>query len=191
MTRRPPLLLLLGLSLLHCVPTGAFEPIGTIEAVMDGQPRTWYIPGGRDSSTGSGAMWMSVSPGVGTAVLGGFESRDVEFGMDPASGIPTATGEGSQIVITFEFLLDVTSAESSLSGQDFSILFLPAIGDHGRMQGMDQGKLSASLVQASRTDASQFEGTFSGRLVDGDGQVRARLVEGGFKVHGAIFFDPE
>ena len=75
--------------LLSAASHAQFEPIGTIEATVDGKAMTWHVPGRNADDGSAGAMWMSMQPGTGKAVIGGYESRDTKFGRDPATGKPT------------------------------------------------------------------------------------------------------
>jgi hypothetical protein len=187
-------LIAFGLFIVPAMASQGFEPIGAIEATMDGRKLTWHVPGSSGGADGSGAMWMSIEPGTATAIIGGFESRDVEFDRDPATGRPVVAGEGSQIVLTFEFPLEASSAELRLPSagpSEASILFMPAVGNYAVMHGMDEGEVSVSLIEARKTGSSRFEGTFSGRLVDGAGKVLGEITGGRFSVDGASFFDPE
>jgi hypothetical protein len=194
MTRWTAFLIWLGFGLVPGLASAGFDTIGTIEATVDGRTMTWHVPGGSGGADGSGAMWMSIEPGTATAIIGGFESRDVEFGRDPTTGHPVVAGEGSQIVLTFEFPLEASSAELRLPADgpsEASMLFMPAVGNYAVMHGMDKGEVSVSLIEARKTGSSRFEGTFSGRLVDGAGKVLWEITGGRFSVDGANFFDPE
>ncbi len=171
-----------------------FDPIGTITATVDGEPRTWYIPGEVTGDGGSGAIWMMLDEGSGTVVLGGFDSRDVSFGRDPDTGYPSVSGDGSQISVSFGFASGVSSKRYTLpaTGDDeASILLLPQAGVYKTMYGMEEGTLNATRIEASRIGPSAFAGTFSGTLVGPEGAVIHRITDGQFTVDQAIFFELE
>jgi hypothetical protein len=142
-------------------------------------------------------MWMILSPEEGevaTAAIGGFESKDIVFGRDPETDLPTVSGEGSQLVITFQSPLGASSAELSLPSQgagDASVLLMPTVGDYAVMHGMDEGTISVSLIEANKIGPSRFEGKFSGQLVDRDGKFLGQITEGRFQVRSAVYFNPE
>lgn len=169
-----------------------FDPIGTITAIVDGEPHTWYIPGATIEDGGSGAMWVMLDEDSGTAVIGGFDSRDIQFGRDPDTGHPAVSGGGSQISLSFGFPLGTSSKHYALPGEDseaVSILLLPQAGSYNVMHGMEEGTLNATRIDARRSGASAFAGTFSGTLVDNDGVVIHRISDGRFEVDQAIYFE--
>lgn len=171
-----------------------FEPVGTVTALVDGEQRTWYIPGDETGDGGSGAMWMQVEPGTATAVLGGFESRDVRFGRNPDSGVPTVAGEGSQISLSFQFPEGAQQLEARLptrGNEAVSLLLLPRVGDYRAMYAMEEGHLKVTTLQINRSGTSVFSGEFEGVLRDDEGEVVHRLEKGQFSVEGASFFDLE
>ncbi|HLS55384.1 MAG TPA: hypothetical protein VK052_04880 [Zeimonas sp.] len=194
MTTLRRLLITLALALLPAASHAQFQAIGTIEATIDGKTMTWYVPGRNAGDDGSaGAMWMSMQPGTGKAVIGGYESRDTTFGRDPATGKPTVSGQGSQVIITFDFPERASDARFGLPAKgahDVSVWVLPTIGDHAGMQVLNAGNLSVSRIEARRSGASRFEGSFSGTISDRAGKVKRAIANGRFTVDGAVFFDP-
>ncbi len=171
-----------------------FDPIGTITALVDGEPRTWYIPGETSEDSGSGAMWMQPDEGSGTVVLGGFDSRDIRFERHPDTGYPTVSGSGSQISVSFGFRPGASSQRHDLPGkgrEEVSILLLPRAGIYNIMYGMDEGSLEATLIDARKSGHSAFAGTFSGNLVNNEGAVIHRITDGRFNVDKATFFELE
>jgi len=188
------LLTVLVLGFFSAASQAQFESIGTIEATVDGKTMTWHVPGRSAGNDGSaGAMWMSMQPGAGKAVIGGYESRDTTFGRDPATGKPTVSGKGSQVIITFDFPERASSARFGLpakGAEDVSVWVLPTIGDHAGMQVLNAGSLSVSRIEARKSGASRFEGSFSGTISDRAGKVKRTVANGRFAVDGAVFFDP-
>ena len=171
-----------------------FDPIGSITATVDGVERTWYIPGETGTDGGSGAMWMEVEPGTGTAVLGGFESRSVTFGRDAQTGAPVVSGEGSQISLSFQFAQGVQSLQAKLPGNgddQVSLLLLPTAGSYAVMHSMEEGHLNVTTLRANRSGDSSFSGEFHGVLMDRDGALVHRFENGRFSVSNAQFFDLE
>lgn len=181
----------LSLLLLSLFARADFDPIGTLTATLDGQERTWYIPGDETGDGGSGAMWMEVEAGTATVVLGGFESRAVRFGRDPETDIPSVEGEGSQISLSFQFPQGTQRLDTRLPAEgdeEVSLLLLPTVGDYRVMHGMDEGRLTVTTLETNRQGPSAFSGQFEGVLRDGDGEVVHRLKDGRFSVEGARFF---
>lgn len=171
------------------------ETIGSIEAVVDGQPRSWHIIAVDGKVAGTGALWMIPSHGDGgtaLAVLGGFESTDIVVGQDPETGTPTVSAEGSQISINFEFPLGASSTEVTVPGPGTgSVLLMPTAGNYSVMHSMEEGTISVTRIEAEKTGASRFEGTFSGRLSNRDGEALGAITDGRFEVDGARFFQPK
>lgn len=188
------LLAVLVLGLFSAASHAQFDAIGTIEAIVDGKTMTWHVPARSAGDDGSaGAMWMSMQPGTGKAVIGGYESRDTKFGRDPATGKPTVSGKGSQVIISFDFPEGASSARFALpvqGAQDVSVWVLPTIGDHAGMQVLKAGSLSVSRIEARKSGASRFEGSFSGTISDRAGKLKRTVADGRFSVDGAVFFDP-
>jgi hypothetical protein len=174
-----------------------YETVGTIQATLSGKQKTWHVIVDADDEVATGAIWMILPSGDGdtaTAAIGGFESTDVVFSQDPDTGHPRVTGEGSQLVISFEFPLNASKVEVDLptkGANSSSLILLPAVGDYSQMSGMDRGTISISRIEANKTGSSRFEGTFSGRLVDRAGEEIGELVNGRFKVGGARFFNAD
>src|SRR5690606_41657474 len=82
-------------------PPPLTPPLCPYTTLFRSKTMTWYVPGRNAGDDGSaGALWMSMQPGTGKAVIGGYESRDTTFGRDPATGKPTVSGQGSQVIIT-------------------------------------------------------------------------------------------
>lgn len=173
------------------------ETIGTIEATLGGEEKTWYVVTDDVNEAANGAIWMILPGGDGataTAALGGFESTEVVFSRDPDTGHPGVAGEGSQLVISFEFPLNARNAEINLPAagpNSSSLILLPRTGDYSRMHGMDRGTISVSRIEANKAGSSIFEGTFSGRVVDRTGEEIGEISNGRFKVDGARFFSAD
>jgi hypothetical protein len=188
------LLTVLVLGLFSAASQAHYESVGTIEATIDGKTMTWHVPDPNAGDDGSaGAMWMAMQPGTGKAVIGGYESRDTKFGRDPATGKPTASGKGSQVIISFDFPEGASSARFDLpvkGAEDVSVWVLPTIGDHAGMQALKAGSLSVSRIESRKSGASRFEGSFSGTISDRAGKMKRTVANGRFTVDGAVFFDP-
>lgn len=168
-----------------------FKPVGTITALVDGEQRTWFIPGDETGDGGSGAIWMQVEPGMATVVLGGFESRDVQFGRNAETGVPSVSGEGSQISLSFQLPEGAQRLEARLptDGEEaVSLLLLPRVGDYRIMHAMEEGRLSVTGVALTRQGSSMLNGEFEGQLRDSDGKLMHQLQQGRFSVDRARFF---
>ena len=177
--------------LLALVAHAEFEPVGTITARVDGEARTWFIPGDVTGDGGSGALWMQVEPGTSTVVLGGFESRDVQFQRNPETGVPSVSGDGSQISLSFQLPEGAQRLEARLPAEGeeaVSLLLLPAVGDYRIMHALEEGRLSVTGLSLSREGPSMISGEFEGKLRDSEGKLVHHFEQGRFSVDRASFF---
>lgn len=169
--------------------------IGTIEAQLDGQPVTWHVleSDAIEGAAGKSALWMQLDEGTRIATIGGFESRDVSFSRDPASGMVHVAGEGSQISLALQFPQGAERVDYVKPGNgphDAQVVIQPRAGDYSALHMLQSGKLTLDTLVAKQQGDSRFEGTFEGELVNPEGEEVGTLSNGRFSVDQAAFFDP-
>jgi hypothetical protein len=180
--------LLILVSCLAAHPVFA-EPriIGTIEAVLDGEPKTWHLLYSDDDATHS-AFWTAHGAGQNMAILGGYESLDVTFGKDE-SGYPTVSGPGSMMTINFGFAVGAKSAKHTLPQQGAApvgVIYMPRAGDYSSMLGMEEGVVEVTTIDMSANGEAKFTGTFSGKLMSMDeARTTVSITDGRFEVEQA------
>jgi hypothetical protein len=169
----------LTLALFAALPALAEEgsTIGTIEAALNGQVKTWYVQDGGDVP---GASWIEQEPGLYNAVLSGFESQDGNI-------------EGSQLTVSFEFADGDPKADHGVAGtQDdaASVRLMPSVEDLGVVHTLNDGRVIVDRIIAGNAGAYSFSGTFSGTLTDPEGHVVGELTNGTFQVEQATAVEP-
>jgi len=166
------------------------QVIGTIEAVLDGEKKTWYVLDAKDAMP-HGAWWMKWDGNVHMASIDGFESKDVKFGKDEL-GVPTVDGDGSSLAITFKFDEGASAVNYSLpsmSAEPASVVFMSTTGGGiSSMYGLQEGQITANRIEVSKNGPSGFTGTFSGKLQSMSGKSM-EITDGRFEVSGAEFID--
>ena len=180
--------LLILVSCLAAHPVFA-EPriIGTIEAVLDGEPKTWHLLYSDDDATHS-AFWTAHGAGQNMAILGGYESLDITFGKDE-SGYPTVSGPGSMLTINFGFAVGAKSAKHTLPEQGAApvgVIYMRRAGDYSSMLGMEEGVVEVTTIDMSANGEAKFTGTFSGKLESMDeARTTVSITDGRFEVEQA------
>ena len=161
--------------------------IGTIDAILDGEPKTWTLIYSDDDASHS-ALWVPHGAGQKMAILGGYESLDITFGKD-GSGHPTVSGPGSMLTINFEFAVGAKSAKHTLPQQGAApvgVLYLPQVGDYSSMLGMEKGVVEVTTIDMSEDGKAKFSGTFSGKLQTMDeARTTVSITDGRFEVEQA------
>lgn len=172
--------------------SGDVNVLGTIEAEVDGEARTWYVVEGtvRDEPYASG-MFI---PGGGSRLvtLGGFDTDDPpldSFQTDVAAGnISLGDYEGSAINISVDIPNDQTSLQVELSGMSgtSAIAYMPVATTEDVMSSAlfaQSGSIRVEEAQFDETRGS-LRGTFSGELSLVDGSRSATITNGRFSVEG-------
>ena len=169
------------------------EVIGTIEATLDGKARTWYVlkTDTVDKGGGSGAIWMQTDSDQAMVIVGAFETKDVTFTKDAATGMITASGQGSQISLTFKIppgteSITYRKPETGISLAD--VFLMTRIGDYASMHPLGEGKITVDRITLDHTENGRIEGRFEGTLLDRDGEPWGRITEGRFEVDGVVQF---
>jgi hypothetical protein len=161
--------------------------IGTIEAEVDGEPKTWHLLYSNDDASHS-ALWTAHGTGQNMVILGGYESLDITFGKDE-SGHPTVSGRGSMLTLNFGFAAGAKSAKHTLPQQGAApvgVMYLPRVGDYSGMLGMEEGVVEVTTIDMSEDGEAKFTGTFSGKLQSMDeARTTVSITDGRFEVEQA------
>ena len=169
------------------------EVIGTIEATLDSKARTWYVlkTDTVDKGGGSGAIWMQTDSDQTMVIVGAFESKDVTFTQDATTGTVTASGQGSQISLTFKIPSDTKSMTSRKPETRISladVFLMTRIGDYASMHPLGEGQVTVDRIALDDTENGYIEGSFEGTLIDRDGEPWGRVADGHFEVNGVVQF---
>ncbi|MFW6083589.1 MAG: hypothetical protein ACODAA_00060 [Gemmatimonadota bacterium] len=170
--------------------SGDVDVLGTIEAEVDGEARTWYVVEGsvRGEPYASG-MFM---PGGGSRLvtLGGFDTDDPpldSFQTDAAAGdISLGDYEGSAINISVDIPDDQASLEVELSGMSgtSAIAYMPVATTEDVMSSALFAQSGSIRIEDAEFDEARgsLRGTFSGELSLVDGSRTATISNGRFSV---------
>jgi hypothetical protein len=169
------------------------EVIGTIEATLDGKARTWYVlkTDMVDKGGGSGAIWMQTGSDQAMVIVGAFETKDVTFTKDAATGTITAGGQGSQFSLTFKIppgtkSMTYRKPETGISLAD--VFLMTRIGDYASIHPLGEGQVTVDRITLDDTENGHIEGRFEGTLIDRDGEPWGRIRDGRFEVDGVVQF---
>lgn len=172
--------------------SGDVNVLGTIEADVDGEARTWYVVEGtvRGEPYASG-MFIS-SDGSRLVTLGGFDTDDPpldSFQTDAGAGnISLGDYEGSAINISVDIPNDRTSLQVELSGMSgtSAIAYMPVATTEDVMSSAlfaQSGSIRVEEAQFDETRGS-LRGNFSGELSLVDGSRSATITNGRFSIEG-------
>jgi len=169
------------------------EVIGTVEATLDGQARTWYVLKTDTVNKGgdSGAIWVQTDPDQARVIIGAFETKDVIFTKDGTTGMITASGQGSQISVTVKIpsgmkRMTYKKPETGISPAD--VILMTRIGDYKSMRPLGEGQITVDQITLDETEKGHIAGTFEGTLIDREGKPWGRVTNGRFEVDGVIHF---
>jgi hypothetical protein len=172
---------LLGTGLLLASVNSLAEPrnVGSLEATVAGQVVVFHAIYS-DVDTNHSALWMVQDGEQRMAMLGGYESPDVEFSDSKVSG------EGAMLVISFGYLAGQEKASyriPSADGAPVNILLMSRVGDYTSSRMVEQGQLEVTQIQQLADGTTRFEGTFNGTLEDPDGTGAGTMIaEGRFEL---------
>lgn len=174
-------------------PTAQEGVLGTLQASLDGQERTWYIVRG-DGGTGpySSGMWMDGSGGGVVVSLSGLDSDsppihtfEVNF---EAGEMSLGEYRGTSFSLTVPVLAEEGSRRFTFPADDnsgASIVYTPDAA--AIVDGIDMTNLFSlvegeiQIAAAERTGESiSIRGSFSGTLESVEGGRRIEAVEGRF-----------
>ncbi|MEJ2230885.1 MAG: hypothetical protein P8X46_06870 [Nitrospirales bacterium] len=169
------------------------EVIGTIEATLDGKARTWYILKTDTVNKGgdSGAIWMQTDPDQARVIVGGFERKDVPFTKDAVTGMIAASGQGSQMSLTFKIpsgTKSMTYRKPEIGISLADVFLMTRIGDYASMHPLGEGQITVDRITLDDTENGRIAGSFEGTLIDRDGEPWGRVTDGRFEVNGVVPF---
>lgn len=136
--------------------------VGSLEATIAGQPMIFHAIHS-DVDANHTAIWMARDGEQRIAMLGGYESLDVEFTDSKVSG------EGAMLVISFGYSALQSEASyliPSADGVPVNILLMSRVGDHASSRMVGQGQLEVTQIQQLADGTTMFKGTFNGSLED-------------------------
>ena len=173
-------------------PTTERRVLGTIEATVDGDSRTWYVVAGEasDGPYASG-IWMEMSSGRYTVVIGGLDDRDPPihtFSRSDLSNLSLGDYDGSTLALSVEIPEGGGPASFSVPGSGeggVTVMYMPVASvDFEDMSGMYQmveGSLTLEEGGVSAGEA-RARGTFSGTFESMAGGGSVTITEGRFDV---------
>lgn len=169
------------------------DVIGTVEATLDGKAGTWYVlKTDTVSKQGdSGAIWMQTDPDHAMVIVAAFKRKDVTFTKDAKTGMTTASGQGSQISLTFKISsgtkrMTYRKPEAGISSAD--VILMTRIGDYASMHPLGEGQITVERIALDQTEKGRIEGSFEGTLIDRKGKPWGRVTNGRFEVDGVVQF---
>lgn len=149
--------------------------VGSLEATIKGQPIVFHAIHS-DVDANHTAIWMERGAEERVAILGGYESPDIEFADSKVSG------EGAMLVISFGYSAGQFKASyriPSTEGFPVSILMMSRVGDYTSSRMMEQGQLEVSQIEQLADGMTVFKGTFSGSLEDPEGADAGSMITDG------------
>lgn len=160
--------------------------IGRIEGTINGQAKIWHLIYSEEDASHS-ALRVQLEGQESMAILGGYESLDVEFSRD-ANGSPSVSGPGSMLVINFRIPAGADNAIYQLPHQGAEVagvIYLPKVGDYAGMYAMHDGVVEVTRVDIAAAANGEFAGTFSGSFLamDAAGQP-IEITAGRFEAEG-------
>lgn len=156
------------------------EVIGTIEAMVDGEQKTWHVLAGETDATHSATM--VVHPGGQAISLGGYESLDITF--DTAGQMPRVSGPGSMLVFTFAAPAGAT-ARYVVGGEPMlHVMLFGKVGDFSSARPLATGSVEISSADLSSDHDGRLRGSFEGTFEQNDEGGPAALTGGRFEVRG-------
>jgi hypothetical protein len=166
--------------------------LGTIEAVLDGEPRVWHVVRGEasDGPYASG-VWFQLPDGPVAVVLGGFDSPDppIETFSRGGGGAQASVGDyrGSSLSLQVQLSAEAGPAGFALPADEgrAMVVFTPVFDaeDMSGLRAMASGEVE--VLEASRTgEEMSLRGTFSGRLEPMGAGEPVTVTEGRFEVRG-------
>lgn len=171
------------------IARAAPDVLGTMEATVDGESRTWYVVSGeaQDGPYASG-VWME-SEERRTLVVGGLDAEDPPIETFSRGGAATTASlgdyEGSALTVLVELPEGGSGryAVSEGSGATVQVVYMPDAGrmDPASMYHMVEGVVEIEAAEVADGHASA-RGTFSGTLEPLRGGEGIPVTEGRFEV---------
>lgn len=168
------------------------DVLGTIEAEVDGEARTWYVVEGTVRGEPYASGMFIASDGSRLVTLGGFDTADPpldSFQTDVAAGnISLGDYEGSAMNISVDIPNDQMSLQvelNEMSGTS-AIVYMPVATTEDVMGSALFAQSGTIRVEGAEFDEGRgsLRGTFSGVLSLVDGSKSATITNGRFSVEG-------
>ncbi len=172
--------------------SGDTKVLGTIEADVDGETRTWYVVEGTVRGEPYASGMFNSGGGSRLVTLGGFDTDDPpldSFETDLAAGnISLGDYEGSALNISVDIPDDQASLQvelSEMSGTS-AIAYMPVATTEDVMSSALFAQSGSIRVEDAEFDETRgsLRGTFSGELSLVDGSRSATITNGRFSVEG-------
>ena len=168
---------------------GSADVLGTIEATLDGEARTWYVvTGSVRGEPYASAVWFETAEGELIASLGGYDTADVPFDTfetDPAQGVSVGDYRGSAVTVLLMPGGGPAPYGAAITEDAPGITYAPDATVQG-IAGVYFGRSGSIDVTKLEIvdDRLHVEGTFEGalRMLGGEGGVE--VTEGRFSVQG-------
>ncbi|MFW6089408.1 MAG: hypothetical protein ACODAB_06625 [Gemmatimonadota bacterium] len=164
--------------------------MGTIEATLDGEARTWYVvDGASESGIYASAVWMDGGDDGRIVSVGGYDTRQppIEtFELDVETGIMSLGDyEGSAFVISVPVPGDGASFSVDLDPSGGTMIaYMPrASTDMSGMLTSASGSLDVTRADFE-AETVRLSGTFAGTLRQMQGDDEVRVENGRFEVSG-------
>ncbi|MBT8402756.1 MAG: hypothetical protein KJP18_02790 [Gemmatimonadetes bacterium] len=170
------------------VSTGA-DVLGTIEATIDGEARTWYVvTGSVRGEPYASAVWYETPEGELIASIGGYDTADLPFDTfetDPSRGVSTGDYDGSAVTIVIMPGAGAGPYQAVISEEAPGLTYAPDAGASG-IDGVFFGRSGSLEVTRLGVvgDRLDVEGTFEGTVRMFSGQGAIEVAEGRFSVRG-------
>lgn len=166
--------------------------LGTIQATVDGEARTWYVVAGEaaDGPYASGT-WMEWEEGTYMLSLGGLDSEDPPIGTFHRGGASGAMSMGDYRggAFTVTAQLGPSDAPATFAVPDdeqlAGAIFAPVVDmeDMTNALVMVSGTVQVAELEMSGTTLDA-RGTFSGTFEPMDGGAAVEFTDGSFEVRG-------
>ena len=172
----------------------AAEVIGTISAVLNGEPKTWHVLLPEGGPQGA-AAWLSLDEHRQMFYVEGYEDRNVSFSMDESLGGMVADSKDNSIALSFAFPAGASSTDIAFPGTDENravlMMWTTIAGDTASPKRltstMRTGMMKVAEIKTRASDTAGFTGTFSGTIRSLGGGATGKLTDGKFEIEGIPF----
>jgi hypothetical protein len=134
---------------------------------------------------------MQTDPDQARVIVGGFERKDVTFTKDAVTGMIAASGQGSQMSLTFKIpsgTKSMTYRKPEIGISLADVFLMTRIGDYASMHPLGEGQITVDRITLDDTENGRIAGSFEGTLIDRDGEPWGRVTDGRFEVNGVVPF---
>ena len=158
------------------------QDVGTIQASLGGEKRTFYIIGAEGSQGQfSTAFWADLGDGPVVTVAAA-ASRDAKIELQ--QGVPGFKGyEGAVLILTFPAPKGSSSAK--ITTREATLIYMPKHGDYGNWYSVGDGTVELDSADIRASGISTLRGSMSGRLEPMSGSGSVLELTGTFDVEEA------